>query len=155
MEYYIYKIKYNEVLRYYLWYSDEDNDKFLLKNGRLYEFSSLSQVRSYSEKNNLTVNNNGAYLEIKKTFEPLDCNYFLDTWNFVTDICNSLGIEFWGNNGDDDIEQIYSKIFRGNNLEALTPPRKHFIPYFDHKEKLTLKRLYDGFLEIFLDTIAS
>ncbi len=73
----------------------------------------------------------------------------LNTWNFFTDISQSLNIKFIGDNKDKITNKIYNKLFCGNNLSSLTPERKFYIPIWTKSERNKLAKILTQSMLIF------
>lgn len=68
--------------------------------------------------------------------------HFLEVWNLLDDVSRSINGDF--DSDRDRTYEIYDKIFRGNNLPAVTPKNRHYRPIWSPLEiaiiRLTLKR---------------
>lgn len=151
MKYYIYRIKYKKNIGYYLWYSDEEKDRFLIQENVLRCFASIEDINHFKRSEGVLVEDDGMTVAIKETFlaeEEIDCNYFLELWNLAEDICTSFGQELKQLISDWNTNDLYEKIFWGNNFEALTPSGKEYIPIFNKGESLILNELHKKLVAI-------
>lgn len=63
----------------------------------------------------------------------VDCNGFLDAWNLMLDLRSTVaGRNILGSSDED--QDLYDKLFYGNNLPAVTPPGGHFSPTWSAAE---------------------
>lgn len=152
MEYFIYSIQYKNKWHHYLWYNDADSAKFLMTGNRICDFPSIDEALQYSRQKNLTINDENTKIRIAEALGQIDGVYYFDVWNLVTDFCNTLQMQFWGNNGNPDVENIYRKLFRANEMKPTSSNGARTL-VFDHEEGPLLKLLYDGFLEIIEEVI--
>lgn len=152
MEYFIYSIQYKNKWHHYLWYNDVDSAKFLMTGGRICDFPSIDEAMKYSRQKNLIISDENTKIRIVETLGQIDGIYYFDVWNLVTDFCNTLQMKFWGNNGNSDVENIYRKLFRANEMKPTSASSTRTL-VFDREEGPLLKLLYDGFLEIIEEVI--
>ena len=71
-----------------------------------------------------------------------ECGVILDAWNLLGDICRSVGVRQTADNSMPAIEEIYTKIFAGNNLPSVTPPGKSYSPTLNLKELGILRGVF-------------
>lgn len=145
MNYYIYRIKYRKNISYYLWYSDNGKDRFLIQGNRLRCFSSIEDMNQFKKAEGILLEDDGMIVSLKETFseeDEIDCSYFLELWNLAEDICASFDQSLEQLISDWDTSALYEKIFWGNNFEALIPLGKEYIPVFDKCERAVLNGLH-------------
>lgn len=147
-EYYPINIIINTKSHYCLWFSHDltSNDDNTINDGLITE---LCKVKTFSAKEDLiayTKNAGLKYIDQEAIYDfdqaikwlqskkAINCVYFLDLWNMVGDIANSLNINFIGNKRTKHISKIYDKLFWGCNLPAITPEGKEYIPIWTKKE---------------------
>jgi hypothetical protein len=80
--------------------------------------------------------------------DTVDCIAVLNAWNLFLDIRASIEQR---NVMRDDPENndIYDKVFFGNNLSAITPPGEHYTPLWSEDEVMRLSRLLTEGLRLF------
>lgn len=71
----------------------------------------------------------------------INCPAFLNAWNFFTDLAASTNSTTLNDTGP-ELNTIYDKIFRGNNLPSITPEGKHYEPAWSPEEARSLARLF-------------
>ena len=64
---------------------------------------------------------------------------FLDKWNVIGDIANTLKIDFIGNH--DEYTDLYSKFVYGSNIPALNTSGKKYVPTFTDEERRQIENL--------------
>jgi hypothetical protein len=145
--YYFVDFKYKEKVYFCLWYTDEV-DGFHTNNEGLEIFDSLEQAKNYCTKNAMTYNDEHTHYDIDKVEEwvnngtggDVDWELILDFWNIAIDLTVSLKVEFIGNI-DDEYNDIYDKLFYGNNLPTINTSDKEYIPEWTEEEVLELKQV--------------
>lgn len=137
--------------------SDEDHDGvFVAPGGSMPCFASLQELRAYAEAQALTPLDDGSHrlhdldvlacwLHSKRRTRArhVDCPAFLSAWNLFADLSLSLGASFDADHRR--TQRVYDKLFWGNNLPALTPPGRFYVPIWPkHEVKLMHQVLADG-----------
>ncbi len=152
--------------RYLIWYTvdvaNEDLDGVVLDSkGKIPIFVSLDALSTYAQEegialehralilHNLNVVAKRLTLKRSKPQGPtaLDCEAFLAAWNLFADVSRSTGASF-----DADRERtnkIYDKLFWGNNIPAVTPEGKCYIPLWPRREKRIIHEVMSQGLRIF------
>jgi hypothetical protein len=146
-EYYPVKFIIKQKEYFCIWFSD-DNDLFLLNDGRVLYFVSEEDMFKYSQEIGLQLKQDIVAYDIdfakswldQKNIE-IDCKYFLEFWNIVNDFAKSISKDFYGNKTSKSIEKLYDKLFYGNNLSAVNKYRKVFQPNFTISEISELKNV--------------
>ena len=74
------------------------------------------------------------WIKIKKMkrARQVDCVQFLNAWNLFADLSKSINGNFDSN--QDHTQKIYSKLFWGNNLPAITPEGRFYVPLWSRQE---------------------
>lgn len=123
-----------------IWYTSE-KDGFLTECNKLNYFTSIEKLQQFIEGNNIILNEDHAVLSIDEAKKWLDekekvinCNYFLNFWNCISDLAYSMGEKFYGDQDKGILNKIYNKLFYGNNLPAITPKGKKFFPEWNDEE---------------------
>ena|SRR5207249_3055821 len=127
--------------------ADVDNSDGVAVNadGTIPIFVSKTDLMSYAQTNgftstkfeesrlhNLDVIAKWLNMKKMKRSRRVDCMQFLSAWNLFADASKSVGSDF-----DLDRERtlkIYEKLFWGNNLMAVTPPGKFYVPIWSARE---------------------
>ena len=140
MEYYslIFIIKKKEY--FCIWYSDE-KDGFIKESNQIIFFDNNEQLNEYATSKNINIEKGITILNIDNATnwlsldqKNIDCKYFLDFWNIITDLANSVGIEFHGNSDKAIVNEIYNKLFYGNNIPVVKGDGEEFIPDWSTEE---------------------
>ena len=119
-KYYLTKIIYNGLTYFFIWYSN-DEDGFLLFNQRLLVFSSVEEANIFADKEHIIFEKGITVFYLSKITELIDnveisqnCQSLIDTWHLFSDLSKSLNEEFVGDYNDEEIVDIYNKLFYGN-----------------------------------------
>jgi len=150
--------------RYLIWFSDDRDGVFADDHYKIPTFASAESLQPAFQR--LA----GENLEIEapvlhdldsvetacRSTGPLeiDCNSFLTAWNLFIDVAWSVG-----DNGsaylasDSSLNSEYNKLFRGNNLPAMTPPGIHYIPDWTGIERSQIRKHLILGLKLFEESI--
>ena len=158
-EYYVLNFLLNGKQLNALWFSDkENNDLLLSENNKILLFKSNTKI----EENSIMINDSIQYTEFvynfdkindenrwvrkakksymdKEDFFEIDNIYILSLWNILKDVFTTIQIEFIGD--DYKYDDIYNKIFFGNNCPSVTPKDKEYIPLWKIKEINSIKKV--------------
>lgn len=125
---------------YCIWYTDE-KDGFLEKCNRILTFQNQQQLYIYAKDNDLTFRDNITELSIdiavdwlREKSNNIDCKYFLDFWNTISDLAYTVHESFYGNYETDIILNIYDKLFYGNNLPSIKGDGENYYPAWSMEE---------------------
>jgi hypothetical protein len=127
---------------YCIWYSG-DKDGFFAENNKLMVFDTEEMLFDYAKKKNIQ------FVEHKLTSFSIDfavswltrktpiinSNYFLNFWNHLSDLANSVGEKFYGDVREELINKVYDKLIFSNNLPAVTPQGKKYKPTWSKEER--------------------
>ena len=146
------------VNRYLIWISREEVSEdldgvWLDSNGVIPVFRSMNALLAYAQNQQITFENGELnlhnldvvkrWLKVKRSKvqgpTSIDCVAFLGAWNFFADVSRSLGGGFDADR--ERTQKIYSKIFYGNNLPAITPEGEHYIPRWSNREKRVIREI--------------
>ena len=149
--------------RWLIWHSDDFEEEMeadgvvVEPSGSVPIFRTSQGLAAYAEAHNLlplkadwsAFYNFDAVEKWLKRKRPaqLDCLTFLDTWNLLADLSATVGDDF-----DPDkakTRKIYSKLFWGSNLPAVTPPGKRYRPVWLGSESRFVRHLFRGGLTMF------
>lgn len=144
--------------RYLIWISREEVNEdldgvYLDSSGKIPVFGSLNAMLDYAQNQDIAFADGALilhnldvikrWLKVKRSKAQgptsIDCDAFLCAWNFFVDVSRSLGGGFDADR--DRTRKIYSKIFYGNNLPAITPAGKHYIPLWSNREKRIIREI--------------
>ena len=150
--------------RYLLWHSnDADGIKeadgvALTQEGNIPVFRTQQSLLDYAQSKRLLLVQESPpdfiNLDVVKTWlkrkrpAQLDCIAFLSAWNLFADISMSIGGSFDPNK--DNTRKIYSKLFWGNNLPAVTPVGRHYEPLWSGLESRIIRQVLSEGLLLFL-----
>ncbi len=163
--------------RYLIWYSveevNEDLDGVVLdSNGKIRVFVSLDALAAYAQVENISLEVENIFpkqdelnlhnldtvvkwLKAKHSktegLTSINPNEFLTVWNLFTDVSRSTGGNF--DIDRDFTKMIYSKLFWGNNLPAVTPEGKCYIPVWSRNEKKIIREVMSQGLKMFRNSI--
>lgn len=85
-------------------------------------------------------------LKVGKSSSKLTCIRLLDGWNFIEDILHTFSMENEIKKlKTPTLNEVYKKIFHGNNLPSITPEGKSYSPLWTQNE---IKEVRGTFLEI-------
>ena len=145
--------------RYLIWVTNDEDCLFCDQQSGIPSFHSRSHLEEYAK-------DKGIYLEKAEPIlhdldriitwlnapraETLDCKDILNTWNLFLDVSNTKP------DGTCDFQdqaiaatEIYEKLFRGNNLAAMTRPDEWYEPAWSEEGILALTRLLAKGLNMF------
>lgn len=138
---------------YLIWYSNDHDGVVVQSDGAVPSFGSLALLHTYAAAHQIVIKEEEpglhnldrveTWLNTPTLSSDIDCADFLADWNLFGDISASTNGSF---DHDQKLTQdIYEKIFYGNNLPAMTPPGKHYTPIWTEAEiTLMWKILSDG-----------
>lgn len=132
-----------------LWYSD-DSDGLVRVDGRLLSWSSLASLLEYARSKGMAVQSAEVPLYdwdgverwcADPAPERLDAVRWLNAWNMAVDaiVPDQESEQFRQANARADA--LYEKLFRANNLPAMTPAGAEFRPVWTKAETAELARL--------------
>ncbi len=141
---------------YLIWFSNEHDGVVTLPDETVPSFPRQEALRSYASSHQMELDATEPLLHdldlvaqwIGSAFSPeIDCSSFLGAWNLFADLAISV-------NGDFDSDRIrtmhvYEKLFRGNNLPAVTPPGMRFTPQWSDDELMLMREILRDGLELF------
>lgn len=150
--YWIIELKYLKMNIFFIRIYNENDGKesFIKENEKIKTFKNEELARQYCEKNGFPIVNEVSCFDIDEiqafingTIEKVDCELLLDFWNIVSDISSYMDIKFIGDEDGEDncIYSIYDKLFHGNNLPTINTSGKIYIPNWDEREMLLLKKV--------------
>ena len=136
---------------YFLWFSDEPDGVFLTDDNRIVVSQNRASLKAYTAQLGLPLEPEDPLLHdldtvqtwlLNQNASAIHCRDFLAAWNLFDDIRASVQhITDVGSNSA-EIEDIYDKLFFGNNLPAITPEGKTYIPEWTSEEVTLLVDLF-------------
>lgn len=159
MEYYIVAIKILDKTFFCIWYTDV-KDGFLTKNNQLLSFADVVTLKQYCKQNNIELSSFDITLDdvdffidwVKNPNDKVDCKKFLDFWNTVADVSDSLNLCFFGNE-EGIVLDIYNKLFYGNNLPAVREDGELYMPIWNCEEIFILTKIIENAISIMSESI--
>jgi hypothetical protein len=134
---------------YVIWYSD-DRDGLVREGRRVVSFSSLAQLYAYAKPRGLIVRT----AEVAKydwdsvarwCDEPVMTGIAVDrllkAWNMVLDAMPPGDESGLFSHANARATDLYDKLFRANNLPAMTPPGAEYYPVWTRAELVALAQL--------------
>ena len=139
-KYYLMKIIYENKRLFVIWYSDNE-DGFVVEGHRLVTFESIDDVKLFAEKNHILLETEISTYDFSNVIELIDqindskkCCTIINLWHFFSDLAKTLNEEFIGDSDQEQILEIYEKLFYGSNLKAVNQGKEKYHPRFDEKE---------------------
>ncbi len=140
-EYYQYDLIVKNDVCHCIWYTNE-KDGFITEFNKIKYFKTMEEFRQFIKLNSINVNEGCAALSIDQAEEwlsnkvvEIDCEYFLNFWNLISDLANSVEEKFYGYQEDNTtVQKIYDKLFYGNNIPSLVKGNKRYQPKWDAEE---------------------
>lgn len=141
-----------ERIQYFtLWGEEADDiDRYVIDDGRLVYWKSLSELESYIAKQGISLRELGGQEMFKLDLDKvahwvkhptkhIEPNMFNDAWNFAGDLEATIPFGFKKNDLQKETLKIYNKLFWGLNLPAVTPKGRYYVPTWKHREVLILR----------------
>lgn len=144
-----------------IWHSDEtgaEPDGVVVdRAGMIPVFRTPQDLLAYAQAEGLLpVEDNGSgfhnldavsrWLKRKRPAQ-LNCVQFLSAWNLFADIFATISADF--DPDKDKTQKIYSKLFWGNNLPAITSAGKHYEPLWSGRESRIIRQVIGDGLSLF------
>ncbi len=157
MNTYVVEIIINEIRKYLLWYSNE-NDGFFCSNDNILYFNNNADCLDYAKMKGMTIEKEYTVYDLNLIKDwiitpnkDIDCNYFLEIWNLFNDISFSLNVDFIGNYHSTN--SVYDKLFFGCNLPSISYTSKDYIPRWTYDEIEMIKNVFLNGLNIIIESI--
>jgi len=136
-----------------IWYSGDIDGVIINSENEILSFNDDVSILKYAKNLSMSVDlDDPAFhnLELIENWlksskiQELDCNEVLASWNLFDDIFRSINLEFSTKSKLEN--QVYDKLFWGNNLPAVTPKGKKYEPIWSKEEiQLVSEMLHKGF----------
>lgn len=143
---------------YGIWYSDETKDGFLTQNNDMLTFESEKAAfefirfhTSYRKPATTTIYDMDKVQRMIDLRQPLDACVILEIWNIAGDLAGSVKTSFLGDLKDDLTDQIYDKLFYGNNLPEINTSGKIYTPQFTEEEWQKLKDILTDAISVIMN----
>lgn len=151
-KYYLIKILYKIKILYVIWYED-DEDGFITEDQKLILFDSIEDAKIFCSKNKIFPENEVVTYDLTNVLDMAehisnskDCRILLNIWNLFSDLAKTLNEEFMGDFDQEQILEIYDKLFYGCNLEVINKGEEEYYPDFnDDEERTIILILKNGF----------
>jgi hypothetical protein len=136
-KYYLCELIFEGNFFFVIWFSDRRDGLLVDKHKKIRHFRTENDAIGFLELRNHVIENDPIAKYnidaintwcIEPNSEHINCNTFLDMWNFFTDMSASIGRKSTFKKADNGLQSIYDKFFWGCNLPAITPKEKHFAP---------------------------
>lgn len=146
---------------YLIWYDGEGDGVVVNEVGQVPAFGKKSSLRTYADKIGLKVEKGKTLLtnlDVTKRWlkkprkKTVNCKHFLNAWNLFQDIASSAGDTKYDSDRSSS-DKIYSKLFYGNNLPAITPPGKSYEPLWTKDEVKIMHEMLAYGLEMFRNRV--
>ncbi len=134
---------------YVIWYSD-DRDGLVREGGRLVTFSSLARLHAFARSRGLTVQpaevarydwDSVARWCDQPVATGIAVGRLLKAWNMVLDAMPPGDESGLFSHANARASDLYDKLFRANNLPAMTPPGAEYFPLWTRAELVALAQL--------------
>lgn len=141
-----------------IWYSN-DRDGVIVHDGCMSSFSSEDALRQFAAQRQLTLVDEVPRLHDLDSVQrwvlcprgqAMDCATTLAAWNLFSDVACSIpdpGTDF--SKIDSEHNDIYEKLFFGNNLPAITPEGAQYDARWSDLEVVALAQILDCGLRFF------
>ena len=83
----------------------------------------------------------------KPSFKSIQCDAFLGAWNLFADVARSVGTPL--DDRGELADKVYDKLFWGNNIPAVTPAGREYVPVWSKEEMDCLRRVLQQGLAVF------
>ena len=133
---------------YAFWYTG-DVDGFLLngnKKIRCYKTENKAKLfakrEGYRLDDEITLISTDIFQALK--MGKIDCNLVLTYWNLLSDAAHSVNCQFWGDDQDEDTQNIYKKLFYGCNLPAMKMNGEDYFPDWNEEERKRIVEIFEN-----------
>jgi hypothetical protein len=148
-KYYACLFRLDGIERHVIWYSS-GTDGLVRRDGRIVALPSVAELRDYAAQHGLTLETKAPPLYdwdaiekwcAKPAANELGADAFLNAWNMLLDARRSDETESLFDRAHCRRGSLYEKLFRSNNLPAVTPPGAEYYPTWTGAEIRTLSRI--------------
>jgi hypothetical protein len=154
--YYICQFRLNKKARFVIWFSSGRDGLLLDNSGKIVALGTLSLARAHARKKGITIQPEPVPVYdfdaisswcSKPLPSQIDCVLFLNAWNMLSDVAASIGDNSIFAVADKGLKKIYEKLFFGNNLPAVTPEGKSYVPEWSAAEADKIARVFRAGLQ--------
>ncbi|MEO5877731.1 MAG: hypothetical protein ABIS86_09110 [Streptosporangiaceae bacterium] len=140
-----------------VWFcEDAEPDGVIVNDGRLVSHADLDGLYDYARVTGLRLVDDtelswvdldaiAFWTVVGDEVEP-DCVELLNAWNLFSDAAHSLGVPLQVRSAA--LDQVYDKVFWGNNLPMMTPVGESFEPTWSDAELLMLRETMNRGLDV-------
>jgi hypothetical protein len=141
---------------YLIWFSNDEDGVVTQPDGIIPSFRDQEALDAYANLHRLDLDAmeplvhdlDGLAQWLRRPLSAeIDLDAFLTAWNLFGDLAISVNCHF-----DRDrkrTQQVYEKLFWGNNLPAVTPPGKQYTPHWSDDELLLMREILQYGLLLF------
>lgn len=129
----------NQSSFYCIWFTG-NTDGFITEKGRLKYFYDNSELKDYCNTMKINLQNSETRYDLDRISDKVfldisekDCCELIDCWNIFSDIARSVNEDFYGNKKE--LNDLYSKLFYGCNLQIINTSNKKYIPEWSEEER--------------------
>ena len=133
-----------------IWYNGEIDGLVVNASGKVMCFSTPELARAYANRHAIELEDKPpAQYDFdrlerwtrRRAALHIDCVEFLNAWNMLSDVLASTGGSPRFSAQDSRMNQIYEKLFYGNNLPSVTPRGRRYVPRWSSQEMGSLAQL--------------
>lgn len=150
------------VERFLLWFTSESDGVVTDGDGLVPSFRTEYDLRAFAESLELRVSEEVPVLHDLDTVKAwladrredrIDCVAALAAWNLFGDVARSVedGASF--SEAAEEAASVYDKVFRGNNLPAVTPDGEAFRPVWSPAEARGLADVLERGFRLFAEVV--
>ncbi|MGX7243636.1 hypothetical protein ACWOC1_02170 [Enterococcus quebecensis] len=136
-----------------VWYTD-DKDGFITKGRKILFFKNYLDFKNYCIENRIICEENEVSFDIDwlihwyvSNSEEINEKEMLDIWNIFTDLAYSIDEHFLED--QDSYNQVYSKLFYGDNLPTINKSGKIYTPDWSEEEIEEVRAVMKNGVELF------
>ncbi|MGX7263944.1 hypothetical protein [Enterococcus crotali] len=130
-----------------VWYTD-DKDGFVTKGRKILFFKNYCiENRIICEENEVSFDIDWLIHWYVSNSEEINEKEMLDIWNIFTDLAYSIDEHFLGD--EDNYNQVYSKLFYGNNLPTINKSGRIYTPDWSKEEIEEIRAVMKNGVELF------
>jgi hypothetical protein len=146
---------------YLIWFSNDPDGVVVEGDGLIPSFISEFDLCAYAERRGLAlVSEEPSEFDLDSVEHwlsrpdraAINCHHFLDAWNLFDDIASSIGNAVFERSSR-SAGDVYDKLFWGNNLPAVTPPGKRYVPAWSDRELAELHRILSDGMKMIRDAL--
>ncbi|MBP1046601.1 hypothetical protein I6N96_09905 [Enterococcus sp. BWM-S5] len=158
---YLYQLLIYKQLKQYVIECIDEKDFYVSEQEKILLFQNKEDIEKYVKRNKIDLEESDMAEEtidldklahwLNEKQIAFDNSEFLTLWNFFDDVSFSIKKIFIGNGNDYD--NIYVKLFHGNNLPTINTSGKEYVPEWNDNEIIKIRNVMKAGLELFGDNI--